>query len=119
MRIAISASGKTLDSEVNPRLGRCEYFVIYNNESGETTAVENTGRHSVGAAGIATTKILNDLNVDAVLTGNVGPNAYTALEAAGITIYTGASGKVKDTIEQFRQNKLVEAKCASVGPQCR
>ncbi|SHE73982.1 NifB/NifX family molybdenum-iron cluster-binding protein [Desulforamulus putei] len=119
MRIAISASGETLEDSLNPRLGRCEYFVLYNDDTGETLAIENTGRFSVGAAGIATVGLLNDHGVDVLITGNVGPNAFTALQAAGIQVYTGASGKVRDVLQDYKDGKLNEAKGPNVGPHGR
>lgn len=119
MKVAISASGKTLDSEVNPRLGRCEYFIVYNMATGEQSVIENTGRFSQGSAGIATAKLLNDQQVDAVITGNVGPNALSALAAAGIVMYTGATGKVSEMVEKFKLGQLTEAKFPNVGPHGR
>ncbi|MEW6697899.1 MAG: NifB/NifX family molybdenum-iron cluster-binding protein [Bacillota bacterium] len=119
MRIAISASGETLESLLNPRLGRCEHFVLYNEDNSETATVENTGRFSVGAAGIATADLLSDYDVEVLITGNVGPNAFTALQAAGIKVYTGASGKIKDVLQDYKNGKLSEAKGPNVGPHGR
>ncbi len=113
MLIAVSAFGKNPDSEVNPRLGMCEYFVLYDSGTGEYSAIENSGRFSPGAAGIATASLLNKHRVQAVITGNVGPNAFTALKAAGIKVYTGASGKVKDMTERCQKGLLTEAASAN------
>ena len=116
MRVAVSASGQTQLDELNPRLGRCEYFVIVDDASGETLAIENTGRFSTGAAGIATAKLLYNHQVDVVITGNVGPNAFTALDAADIKVYTGTKGKVQDLLEQYRNGNLSKASGPNVGP---
>ncbi|MDO7788614.1 NifB/NifX family molybdenum-iron cluster-binding protein [Desulforamulus aquiferis] len=119
MMIAISAFGKDQDNEVNPRLGRCEYFVLYDTGTGQYSAIENSGRLSPGAAGIATATLLNDQQVQVVITGNIGPNAFKGLEAAGIKVYTGASGKVKDVVERYQKGLLIEAAAPNVGPHGR
>ena len=119
MRVAVSASGQTLLDELNPRLGRCEYFVIVDDVTNDTVAVENTGRLSTGAAGIATAKLLNNHQVAVVITGNVGPNAFTALNAAGIRVYTSAGGKIQDVLEKYRHGNLSEAGGPNVGPHGR
>lgn len=116
MKIAISAFGATLDDELNPRLGRCEYFVIYDSVLGSVCSVENLGRFSTGAAGIATAKVLSDNEVEVVITGNVGPNAFTALEAAGIRVYIGALGKIKNVVQDYQDGKLTKASGPNVGP---
>ena len=90
MLIAVSAFGKNQDSEVNPRLGRCEYFVLYDTDTDKYSSIDNTGRFSQGAAGIATASLLSNQKVQVVITGDICPNAYTALEAAGVEVFTGA-----------------------------
>lgn len=115
MKIAVSATGDSLSSALNPRFGRCEYFVLYDSEREKVSSVENGSRLSTGGAGVATAKMLIDLGVDAVVTGFVGPKAYTALQAAKIKVYVDAQGTVQDALEQFKQNKLTEAQRANAG----
>ncbi|WP_031515908.1 NifB/NifX family molybdenum-iron cluster-binding protein [Desulfofalx alkaliphila] len=115
MKVAISSSGKESTGQVSTRLGRCQYFIIYNTENGKSERVENKARFSPGGAGIATAKNLADMGVDAVVTGFIGPKAFSALKAAGITMYTGARGTVEETYELFRQNKLSIAQSPNAG----
>ena len=102
MKIAISAAGPTLDAEVDPRFGRCRYFIIVDPEDMEFEAVENKGALAGGGAGIATAQTIADKNVEAVLTGNCGPNAFQVLSAAGIKVVTGISGRVQDAVSGYR-----------------
>jgi predicted Fe-Mo cluster-binding NifX family protein len=102
MRIAISSTGSTLDAEVDPRFGRCQYFVIVDPETMEMESMQNTNSMASGGAGISTGQVIVSKGVDAVLTGNCGPNAYQVLSAAGIKVITGVSGKIKDAIEKYK-----------------
>ncbi len=102
MRIAVSATGPTLDAEVDPRFGRCQYFIIADPETMEFEALENSSAMAAGGAGISTGQTIAGKGVDAVLTGNCGPNAYQVLSAAGLQVITGVSGKVKDAIQGYK-----------------
>ena len=106
MRIAVSASGPTLDAEVDPRFGRCRYFIIVDPENMEFETVENSGALAGGGAGIATAQMIADKGIEAVLTGNCGPNAFQVLSAAGIKVVTGVSGKVDGTIQDYKAGSL-------------
>lgn len=119
MKIAVSASGKSLEDSLNQRLGRCEYFLIYDSNDNSTNVLENTGRLATGAAGIATARLLSDQGVDVIITGNVGPNAFTALQAAGIRVYTSAVEKIKDVLQSYQAGELIEIQAPNVGAHGR
>jgi predicted Fe-Mo cluster-binding NifX family protein len=106
MKIAISATGPTLDAEVDPRFGRCQCFVIANPETIEFEAIDNSSAMAAGGAGISAAQMIVDKGVDAVLTGNCGPNAYQVLSAAGIKVISGVAGKVRDAIEGYKSGKF-------------
>jgi predicted Fe-Mo cluster-binding NifX family protein len=106
MKIAISATGPTLDDEVDPRFGRCQYFIIADPETMEFEAVDNASAMAAGGAGISTAQTIAGKGVEAVLTGNCGPNAYQVLSSAGIQVITGVSGKIKDAVESYRTGKF-------------
>jgi len=108
MRICVTSQGKDLDSEVDPRFGRCAYFLIVDTENMEFEAVLNGGVGAAGGAGIQAAQAIAGLGAEAVVTGNVGPNAFEALNAAGIRMFTGASGTVRRTVEAFKAGALKE-----------
>jgi len=103
MKIAISATGPGLEDEVDPRFGRCQYFVIVDLDTMQLEALENSSAMAPGGAGISTAQMIASKGVGAVLTGNCGPNAYQVLSAAGIQVITGVSGKVKDASRAINQ----------------
>ncbi|MEJ2729593.1 MAG: NifB/NifX family molybdenum-iron cluster-binding protein [Deltaproteobacteria bacterium] len=115
MKIAISSSGKTLDSAVDPRFGRAEYFIIVDPETMDFEAVENSQSFNLPqGAGIQAGKTIADNKVEALITGHCGPKAFKVLQSAGIKIMTGASGKVSDVIAQFKSGELETATDADV-----
>ena len=114
MKIAISATGPGLDVEVDPRFGRCQYFIIADPETMEFEAVDNSSAMAAGGAGISAGQAIAGKGVQAVLTGNCGPNAYQVLSSAGIQVITGVSGSVKDAIEGYQSGKFRASASANV-----
>lgn len=106
MRIAITASKPNLDADIDPRFGRCQYFVMVDPETMQFEAVENISAMGGGGVGIAAAQTIAGKGVATVLTGNCGPKAYEALSAAGIKVLTGVAGKVQDAIESYKSGKL-------------
>jgi predicted Fe-Mo cluster-binding NifX family protein len=105
LKIAISATGPSLDAEVDPRFGRCQYFLIVNPDTMEFEAIENISGMASGGAGIASAQNVAGKGVQVVLTGHCGPNAYQTLSATGIQIITEVSGKIKDAVEGYKSGQ--------------
>jgi len=105
MKIAISTTGESLDAEVDPRFGRCQYFIIIDPETMQFEVLGNSSAMSSGGAGIATAQTIAGKGIAAVLTGNCGPNAHQVLSAAGIQVITGVSGKVQDVVQAYKAEK--------------
>jgi len=115
MKIAVSATGLDLDAEVNPRFGRCQYFVIVDPQSMEFEALDNSNAMAAGGAGISTAQMIASKGAEVVLTGNCGPNAYQTLSAAGIQVITGVAGKIRDAIETYKAGRFQSSAQPSVG----
>lgn len=112
MKIAISASGKNKDSLLDVRFGRCEYFQIYDSENGEFLVIENKGLTCSGGSGIAASQQLVDENVDIIITGSLGPNAFGIIEKAKIKAYKSDSISIESVLEKFENNQLEEISIA-------
>lgn len=106
MKICVTSQGNSLDAPVDPRFGRCQFFVIVDPETLQYEAVSNPNIDSRGGAGIQSGQIMAEKQVKAVLTGNVGPNAFQTLKAAGIPVMTGASGTVREVIEKYKKGEF-------------
>ncbi len=115
MKICITAEGKTLDSKVDPRFGRCQNFIFFDNETGSFEVEENTNAQFQGGAGIQSGQLVVSKGAQVVLTGNVGPNAHQVLSAGGISVFTGVSGRVKDAIKCYKDGEYKPAATPSVG----
>ena len=109
MKVCISSTGNNLDSPIDPRFGRSPFFLIVDKESGQFQAIENPGAGFGGGAGIAAAQIVAEQKVDAVITGNIGPNAFGVLQNAGIKMFTGVFGiTARQALDDFKLNKISE-----------
>lgn len=115
MKICVSASTNSLEAPVDPRFGRCPYFMIVDSETLQFEAVPNMASGAMSGAGIQAAQTIASKGVKVLITGNVGPNAFQALSAAGIKIVTGASGTVRDVIERYKRGELKETGAPTVG----
>ncbi len=119
MKIAISSTGKSLESEIDARFGRCPYFLIVEIEDKEIKnikAIENIAAGQRGGAGITSAEIIAKEKVEAVITANLGPRAFSVFEQFEIKIYQG-EGKVGDAVQKFIKGELAEIK-DSAGAGC-
>jgi predicted Fe-Mo cluster-binding NifX family protein len=108
MRIAISLDGDNINSNVDQRFGRCKYFMVVDIENKKIIKSEivlNKGAEQGHGAGIKAAEQVADFNVNYVLTGELGPNSSSVLDKLNINSYH-ASGKVKDAINMFLEDKL-------------
>jgi predicted Fe-Mo cluster-binding NifX family protein len=99
--IFVTATGKDLDAEVDPRFGRAPYFLVVQPDTQEFEAFENPNINAAGGVGIQSAQFAVEKNASVVITGQSGPNAERVLSSSGIRIVTGATGKVKDVLEKF------------------
>ena len=114
MIVAISSTGTSLESKVDPRFGRCPFFIIYDTENDSFEHVENQARQAMGGAGIQTGQMIADRGVKAIITGNVGPNAFRVLLTAEVKIYSGVSGQISDALQNLKDGKLQETSAPDV-----
>jgi predicted Fe-Mo cluster-binding NifX family protein len=110
MKIVVTSQGENLNSPVDPRFGRGQWFLVLDTESGEYRSVDNAQNLNLAqGAGIQAAQNVSGLGAEAVLTGHCGPKAFRALSAAGIKVYVGAQGTVSETVERFKSGELALA----------
>ena len=112
MKIAVSAMGNNLDAMIDPRFGRCAYFIIVNIENKEIKnfeALKNQGVNATGGAGIQAAQLVASKDVKVIISGNIGPNAFGILSQTRIKVVTGVGGiSVKDSVERYLKGELKE-----------
>jgi len=108
MKLCVSATGKEMTAKVDGTFGRAPYLLIVDTDTLEMEALDNTAADVSQGAGIGATQLITDKGADALLTGHVGPKAYTALESAGIKIYEGASPSdtIQEAVNKFKQGSV-------------
>ena len=106
MKIAISSMGSDLDAQIDPRFGRCAYFIVVDTDDMSFEAFDNESIALGGGAGIQSAQFVASKGTKVVITGNVGPNAVSTLSAAGIQLVTGQTGTLREAIEDYKKGKL-------------
>lgn len=109
MKVCITSQGSTEEAEVDPRFGRCGYFCFYDTEEDTYSFEKNSFTHATGGVGVQASQHLVTEGVSALITGQVGPNAYRVLEAAEIPVYTGVKGTVAEAAAQYKSGNLEAA----------
>ena len=106
MKVAVISTGKNLDSAIDPRFGRCSWFLIIETEDMSFEAFSNKSAALGGGAGIQSAQFIASKGAVAVITGNCGPNAVSALSAAGVKVIIGQTGTVREAIERYKRGEL-------------
>ncbi len=107
MKIAFTATGTELSSELDPRFGRADRFLVVDTDSQEVRVVENAqNRNLPRGAGIQAAAAVAETGARVLITGNCGPKAFQVLRQAGIEVITGARGTIAELLEQYRNGKL-------------
>jgi len=114
MKVCLTVSEKSLDAQLDLRFGRCRYFMFVDVDTMGFETVDNPGTDAMQGAGVHAAQTVINKGAEAIITGNVGPNAYQALTTAGINVIIGVTGSVKEVVEQYRKGELQAASGSTV-----
>ena len=106
MKIVVSAQGDNLEAPASPVFGRCPTYVFVDTETLEFEAIPNPAMNQAGGAGIQAAQFVVSQGAQAVLTGNLGPNAFGVLKAAGVPGYLVGEGTVRQALEAYQAGQL-------------
>ncbi|MFB6076061.1 MAG: NifB/NifX family molybdenum-iron cluster-binding protein [Candidatus Aenigmatarchaeota archaeon] len=112
MKIILTSDSDKMEGQVSNMFGRCPFFVVVELEDGEiksTKFLENESKDQRGGAGMAAAQTVGNEGVDAVITGNVGPNAFDVLNRLGIDVYSAVNSTLNENIKLFGEGELKKA----------
>ena len=115
MKIGITSTGKNLDAKVDPRFGRCQFFLIVDTNTMDFNCVSNESAMASGGAGIQAAQMFTKSGAEVLITGNIGPNAFQTLSAAGVKVFTGINGTVREAIDRYNKGEFKATTTPSVG----
>lgn len=101
MKILFPSMGDTLDSEMDTRFARADWFLVVDTETMESYALRNGEKEGGHGVGRVVAQYVVDADVDLVVAPQVGPKALSALESAGVKVVTGKSGKIRHIVEEL------------------
>ncbi|MGW8272320.1 MAG: NifB/NifX family molybdenum-iron cluster-binding protein [Thermodesulfovibrionales bacterium] len=121
MKLCITGQGDTLESNVDEHFGRASYFLFIDTETLAFQAVPNIIHTPQRGAGAIAAQIVIDGGAEALLTGTIGPEAFSALKTGYIQVFEGASGAdtVKNALRKFKDGLYRESDQPSGGPWSR
>lgn len=107
MRVLLSTTAPSPQSALDARFGRASCYLIVDPATGEWQALDNPGGQAQGGAGIQAAQIASSNGCTAVISGDFGPNAFEALQAAGIPMYLyGTAASVEEALKRFQAGQL-------------
>jgi predicted Fe-Mo cluster-binding NifX family protein len=106
MKVVVSSLGENLDAPASPVFGRCPTYVFVDTETMEFEALPNPAMSQGGGAGIQAAQFVVNQGATAVLSGNLGPNAFDVLQAAGVPGYLISEGTVRQALEAYKAGQL-------------
>ena len=115
MKIALTATGKDLSSDIDPRFGRAQMFLIVDSDTMAVEVVENKQNLDLPqGAGIQAAQTIVEQQAKALITGNCGPKAFRVLKTAGIQVFTNVQGTVDEALKMYKKGSLKSAPEANV-----
>jgi len=117
MKLAVSSSGKDLNAQLDPRFGRCRYFLIIETDTMNFEVFDNDNAALGGGAGIQSAQFIAAKGANALITGHCGPNAMQTLSAAGVQVYVGQAGTIQGLVDKFNNGQLTTTTEANASAQ--
>lgn len=117
MRIVIPANGTDLDAPISPVFGRCANFIFVDTETeGADTSTAtppytfevhaNPALQTPSGAGVQAAQFVLQQGAKAILSANLGPNAFRIIQSAGIPVYELKGATVREAVDAFKAEEL-------------
>lgn len=108
MLICFPTSGSGgLDDYIGEHFGRVPTYTIYDTETQDIEVIDNSSEHR-GGSGLPA-DLLAEENIDVLVCSGLGRKAINLLGQHGIDVHIGASGKVREALDEWKAEDLKEA----------
>ena len=107
MKIAVAYD----NGNVFQHFGKTEYFKVYETENNQVVSSEVISSNGEGHGALA--GVLAAQSVNVLICGGLGGGAQTALDEAGIQVFSGVQGSCDEAVEAYLKGELV-----STGVNC-
>jgi predicted Fe-Mo cluster-binding NifX family protein len=112
MKIVVTSTGRDLDAPVSMIFGRSPVFIFVETDEGPASttfeAVDNPAVGASGGAGVQAAQFVLAQGAEAVLSGNLGPNAFRVIQAGGVPAYQVTGGTVRDALKALEAGELTQ-----------
>ncbi len=106
MKIAVAATGPTLDAKVERRLGLCAYLLIVDTESLDFEAVPVPDAAAGRGSGLKVIALALAQDTSVILAGYVSPDIARTLRQNGVEVVTSVSGSAREAVERYRRGEV-------------
>lgn len=86
MKVAITSTGNSPESNLDSRFGRCAYFVVYDTENHATEFIPNPNKENVEGAGPASVQLVASRGVKKVVSGEFGAKVKSIFDSLQIQL---------------------------------
>ena len=108
MKICIPTMGEGgMEEAICQHFGRAPTFTMVDLDSGEIKVLKNVSEH-MGGKGLPTETIFAE-GVQVMIVGGLGPKAVSLFNQAGVEVFVGAVGTVKDAVDDWQAKTLTRA----------
>jgi predicted Fe-Mo cluster-binding NifX family protein len=108
MKVCIPTMGNGgMDEAISQHFGRAVTFTLVDLDTRDVQVLQNISEH-MGGNGLPT-DLLKDRGVEVMIVGGLGPKAVQNFAEQCVEVFVGATGTVKDAIEDWREGVLVKA----------
>jgi len=108
VKVAIPTMGDGgMDEAICQHFGRAPTFTIVDLDRREIKVLPNVSEH-MGGKGLPTETMFAE-GVQVMIVGGLGPKAVQAFNQAGIDVFVGAAGTVRDAIDGWKEKMLARA----------
>lgn len=114
MKLAVSSRGQSLQDNMDLGFGRCPGFVIYDTETQAAYYIDNSRNKDLSqGAGPSAVQLISSEGVQAVISGQIGPNALQALNKAQIEAFASSASLVQEAIQAWERDELQHVSSAT------